>query len=100
VLWLGEEIQIIVPEADIEGALGTLVATARGVFIISGHMGRASIERVIIPYSQLAEVIQHEDQQGTLELVFKEYGRDMWLRIADEDQVRQVYSHMRQALLQ
>lgn len=98
VLWLGEKVHVVVPEVEVEGELGVLVATDRGLYIFTGPPGGQHTEWQIIPYSRLTEVILHDDGGGALEFINKRYSREAWLRIADERYLGQVYDHIRQAL--
>lgn len=97
-LWLGEKVQLVVPEAEVEGETGVLVATDQGLYSFTGSPGGQHGEWRIIPYSHLTEVILHEDGGGALECINKRYSREAWLRIADETHLGQLYDHIRLAL--
>lgn len=99
VLWLGETVHLVVPEVEVDGEPGILVATDQGLYIFTGPPGRQHMEWQIVPYSRLTEVIFHDDDGGALELINKKYSREAWLRIADEAYLGQVYDHVRRMLL-
>jgi hypothetical protein len=97
-LWLGEQIQMIVSDVEREGEPGVLAVTDQALYIFSGLDDDRQADWQIIPYDRLAEVVIHDDQGGALELIYQGYGREEWLRSVNQEQLERVYEHVRLAL--
>lgn len=94
-LWLGEEISAVVHNISLEGSVGLLVVTDQGLYFFPDAPGG---QWIAVPFSQLAEVVLHKEPDSELELVYKAYNREEWLRIEDTEQLEQVYEQIRQGL--
>ncbi|MEN6565365.1 MAG: zinc ribbon domain-containing protein [Veillonellales bacterium] len=98
-LWLGEQVRLVVPEVLAEDRLGSLVVTDRSLYVFPDSAGERRTEWFTIPYAHLAEVVNHREQSGELELIYKEYNREEWLRIDNGEQLEKVYEQIRRGLL-
>lgn len=96
-LWLGETVQIVVADAELEQVPGALVATDWGLYIFSRLVPDGRPQWLEIPYAGLAEAVIHSDG-NELELIYKEYGREEWLRIADARCLNMLHEHITKAL--
>ncbi|CUH95949.1 hypothetical protein P22_2037 [Propionispora sp. 2/2-37] len=98
--WLGETIQLVASEIEREGELDILVVTGQALYLFGRRLAAGQQpEAYIIPYSQLAEILMHQDGgDGELELVYKEYGREDWLRFDSEVQLMKVYQYVKTIL--
>jgi len=95
-LWLGEKIQVIVPAVEHQGNFGTLVATERALYLISKTY--SDQPWLIIPFFSLADVILSNHRYGEIDLIYKQYGCDEFLRIDDGVQLARLYEHLKAAL--
>lgn len=97
--WLGETLQLVA-EVERDGELDVLVVTNQALCLFSRRVAAGRHPKAyIIPYSQLAEVLMHQDgTDGELELVYREYGREDWLRFDSEVQLVKVYQYIKTVL--
>jgi len=97
-LWLGEQISLVIPEVELADEPGTLVVGDVGLYLLNEPVSGRPPEWRIIPYSHLAEVNLEDNREGTLELVYKQYGLEEQLLIDDDRKFEQLYRHIQQAL--
>ncbi|QJW48594.1 zinc ribbon domain-containing protein [bacterium BFN5] len=95
-LWLGEKIKVIIPGVEHQGNFGTLIATERALYLISKAYSDQPWH--IIPFIRLADVVLSNVQYGEIDLVYKQYGCDEFLRIDNGEHLIRLYEHLKAAL--
>lgn len=96
-LWLGESIRMVVSSVERKSGFAALIATDCGLYLFNRPFTGTCLDRVIIPYARLSDVILTHGHQ--LILVDKEDGAEDWLRIAEAGQLKRLYEIIQQALL-
>ncbi|SHJ28017.1 hypothetical protein [Propionispora hippei] len=96
-LWLGETVQLVCDEVLWENGSHVLVVTDQALYMINQPELDQPPAWRIIPYTQLANVALHAEDEE-LECLFKEYGREECLHIQDQADLIQVYRYLSQVL--
>lgn len=95
-LWLGEKIEVIIPVVEHQGNFGMLVATERALYLISKAYSDQPWH--IIPFIRLADVVLANGRYGEIDLIYKQYGCDEFLRIDNGEHLSRLYEYLKAAL--
>ncbi len=96
-LWLGETVQFVCDEVLWENGSHVLVVTDQALYMINQPALDQPPAWRIISFAQLANVALHAEDEE-LECLFKEYGREECLQIADRADLAEVYRYLSQVL--
>lgn len=96
-LWLGETVRFVCDEVVWENSSHVLAVTDQALYLISLPAAGEPPAWRIIPFAQLANVALHAEDEE-LECLFKEYGREACLQIADRTDLTEVYRYLSQVL--
>jgi len=97
-LWLGENVRVVVSEAELDEEFGTLVVTDLGLYFFSEDQSERRQGWRIVPYYSLAKAVLWGDVSMSIELVYHEGANETWLRIDNVQQLKVVHDHIRQVL--
>ncbi len=98
-LWLGEDIRAIITDVELEHEQGLLIVTGGNLCFLSGPIKDGRAQWLVIPYSRIAEVVDHPDSSGgMLEVIYREFGREDLFRFSDEGSFQQAFGEISRAI--
>ncbi|MPN17077.1 hypothetical protein SDC9_164427 [bioreactor metagenome] len=97
-LWLGDQFQFVVSEVEWEGGFGAMVVTDQGLYLADQSSSAPAAVWSIIPFYPLADVVRSGLDSSEIELVYRQAGREAWLKIEDSEQLAKVYTYLQRVL--